>query len=316
LRIAILGVGSVGGVLLGCLSDTESEIVCVSRGPTAESLETGLSLHTPEGTVEMIPGERYVVLDSESGPLPESLIGSCDAAIITGKADSTDTLSSVAEDLLSAEGVAMSIQNGLGHAEILSRRVGAHRVVGGSTTHSAWRDGEGAVHWTGRGVILLGRIDGSGPRQVTSDLIVSLREGGLNPKWSSDIRSEIWRKLLINVAINPVCAIAGVRNGALVEIPELWAQSLEAMREAENVARASGIDIGDVDMESYLRKVVEYTADNRVSMLQDLMAGRKTEVEVLCGAVVSKGEDMGIPTPRNEMLLALVRGIEMSHNFD
>ncbi len=316
MRIAILGVGSVGGVLLGCLSDTSSEIVCVSRGPTAESLEAGLTLHTPEGTVEMIPGERYVVLDSESGPLPETLIGSCDATMITGKADSTDDLSSIAEELLSAEGVAVSIQNGLGHAEILSRRVGAHRVVGGSTTHSAWRDGDGAVHWTGRGSIGLGRIDGSDPRQVTSELVVTLEDAGLNPKWSSDIGSIIWRKLLINVAINPVCAIAGVRNGALVEVPELWTQALEAMREAEAVARASGVDLGDVDTESYLRKVVDHTADNRVSMLQDLMAGRKTEVEVLCGAVVSKGESLGIPTPRNEMLLALVRGIEMSQHFD
>ena len=93
---------------------------------------------------------------------------------------------------------------------------------------------------------------------------------------------------MINVAINPVCAIAGVRNGALAEMPELWTQSLEAMREAEEVAIAFGIDLGDVDSEDYLKKVVESTADNRVSMLQDLMAGRKTEIGVLCGAVVSR----------------------------
>jgi len=316
LKIAILGVGSVGGVLLGCLSDSDSDIICVSRGVTAKSLESGLTLHTPEGTIEMIPGERYVVLDSESGPLPEDLMGSCDVSIIAGKADSTHALASVAEDLLSPNGVAMSIQNGLGHAEILARRIGADRVIGGSTTHSAWRDGASAVHWTGRGSIDLGRIDGSNPSPITSELIEALRDVGLNPKWSSNIRSVIWRKLLINVAINPVCAIAGVRNGALSEVPELWAQSLEAMKEAEAVARASGVELGDVDTESYLKKVVESTAENRVSMLQDLMAGRKTEVEVLCGAVVSKGEDLGIPTPRNEMLLALVRGIEMSQHFD
>tara|TARA_Y100000588_G_scaffold331332_1_gene368905 strand:- start:4524 stop:5474 length:951 start_codon:yes stop_codon:yes gene_type:complete len=316
MRIAILGVGSVGGVLLGCLSDTGSELVCLSRGVTAGILEAGLTLHTPEGTVEMIPGERYVVVDSDSGPLPGHLLGSCDVAIITGKADSTDTLSSLAEDLLSPGGVAMSIQNGLGHAEILSRRVGPSRVIAGSTTHSAWRDSDGSVHWTGRGSIEIGRIDGSDPDPVSSILVGTLDEAGLNPTWSQNISSVIWRKLLINVAINPVCAIAGVRNGALVEVPELWAQSLEAMREAESVARASGVDLAGLDTEEYLRKVVENTADNRVSMLQDLMAGRKTEVEVLCGAVVSKGEELGIPTPRNEILLALVRGIEMSQHFD
>ena len=71
-----------------------------------------------------------------------------------------------------------------------------------------------------------------------------------------------------------------------------------------------------LDLEDYLREVVTSTADNRVSMLQDLMAGRKTEIDVICGAIISKGEDLGIPTPRNQILLALVKGIEMSQNHD
>ena len=84
--------------------------------------------------------------------------------------------------------------------------------------------------------------------------------------------------------------LSQVRNGALAEVPELWHQAIEAMREAEAVAKASGIDLGDSDSEGYLRRVVESTAENRVSMLQDLMAGRKTEIDFLCGAVISKGE--------------------------
>ena len=102
----------------------------------------------------------------------------------------------------------------------------------------------------------------------------------------------------------------------MAEVPELWHQAIEAMREAEAVAKASGIDLGDSDSESYLRRVVESTAENRVSMLQDLMAGRKTEIDFLCGAVISKGEEVGVPTPRNEILMALVRGIEMSQKLD
>ena len=88
------------------------------------------------------------------------------------------------------------------------------------------------------------------------------------------------------------------------------------MKEAESVARASGVDLGGMDIEDYLKKVVTATADNRVSMLQDLMAGRITEIDVICGAVISKGEELGIKTPRNEVLLALVKGIEMSQNHD
>ena len=306
----------MGGVLLGSLSDTESELICVSRGETAARLSSGLTLHTPEGTIEMVPGARYLVIDSESGPVPEKVLGTCDAVVIAGKADSTESLSSLARDLLNVEGVAISIQNGLGHDGVISRRVGRNRVLGGSTTHSAWREGDGSVHWTGRGIISLGKLDGSQPCKTSSDLVQTLNEAGLEARWTDEIISQIWRKLLINVAINPICAIAGVRNGALAEVPELWAQSLEAMREAEEVAIALGIDLGEVESEDYLKKVVESTAENRVSMLQDLMAGRKTEIEVLCGAVVSRGKELGIATPRNEILMALVRGIEMSQHYD
>ena len=69
MRVAILGTGALGGVIAGCLADTEAELVCVSRGRTAEILETGLTIFTPEGTVEMIPGDRYVLIDSQRGPL-------------------------------------------------------------------------------------------------------------------------------------------------------------------------------------------------------------------------------------------------------
>ena len=316
MRIAILGTGSLGGVIAGCLSDTGADLVCVSRGGTAEVLESGLTIFTPEGAVEMIPGERYALIDSEKGPLDEAMCNSCDVVIISGKADSTSTLSSIAEDIVSESGFVVSVQNGLGNTGVIASRVGWERLLGGSTTHSAWRDGEGGVHWTGRGSLSLGKMDGSNPNPTESEFVSLLDEAGLNPIWSSDILAEIWKKLMINVAINPICAIAGVRNGALLEIPELWIQSIEAMREAESVARASGIELGRIDIEDYLKKVVISTADNRVSMLQDLMAGRKTEIDVICGAVISKGQEFGVKTPRNEVLLALVRGIEMSHNHD
>ncbi len=316
MKIAILGVGSIGGIILGSLADSEAELVCVSRGVSHEFLESGLTLFTPQGSMEMIPGERYSLFDSENGTLPKEVLGSCEVAIICSKAESTAFLASMAEDLIAENGIAVSIQNGLGHAEIISSRVGKIRVVGGSTTHSAWRDNDGSVHWTGRGKIELGRFDGGEPGEVTERFISILEESGLSPRWSYNIEGEIWRKLLINVAINPVCAIAGVRNGALTEIPELWEQAVEIMREAELVALELGVDLGLIDNEEYLKSVIISTSENRVSMLQDLMSGRKTEIEALCGEIVSIGERLGIPTPKNGVLLALVKGIEMSQHFD
>ena len=148
MRIAVLGVGSIGGVVLGALCDTDADLVAVSRGGLAANLaEIGLILHTPEGTIEMIPPERFIVVDSGAGPVSGQVRGTCEAAIICGKAASTSVLAQLAEELLVDDGVAVSIQNGLGHSETLAHRLGRERVLGGSITHAAWRDSEETVHW-------------------------------------------------------------------------------------------------------------------------------------------------------------------------
>ncbi len=316
MRIAILGVGSIGGVILGALSDTDAELVAIARGDNSRMLsEGGLVLHTPEGSIEVIPAERFATMDSEAGPLSPELRGSCDAALTCGKADSTPILAQIAEELLNEDGVAASLQNGMGHAETLAHRLGRARTLGGTITHGAWR-GETGTHWVGRGNIRLGRLDNSPPEGTAAMLMAKLDEARLDPEWSDDIQRTIWTKILLNVAINPVCSIAGVRNGALLEVPELWEQAYSAMQEAAAVAGASGADLTDLDLEGTLRTVVGATAQNRCSMLQDVMAGRQTEIDELCGAVVSLGESVGVPTPRNTMLHALVRGIHISSRFE
>ena len=97
---------------------------------------------------------------------------------------------------------------------------------------------------------------------------------------------------------------------------DLWEQSQELLEESLSVARASGIDISDSEMQDLLIEVVDSTSENRCSMLQDLMAGRKTEIDSLCGYIIMMGEGLGIPTPLNSLLMALVKGVEMSSQRD
>ena len=315
MRVAILGIGSIGGVILAGLADTELELVAVSRGSTAQALSSeGLVIHTPEGVIESIPPDRYELVDSESGPLPDSVVGSCQAAIICGKAYSTPILSQIADEILSDEGVAISIQNGMGHAQQISSRLGISRTLGGATTHGAWRDKDG-IHWVGRGSITMGSLDGESPDEITTSLMKALDVATLSPIWTPDISKAVWQKLLINIAINPICSISGVRNGALLE-NDLWEQSQEILQESLSVAQASGINITGPEIQNLLIEVVEATSGNRCSMLQDLMAGRRTEIDSLCGYVIRMGESLGIPTPLNSMLRALVKGVEMSSHTD
>jgi len=316
MRIAIIGVGSIGGVLLGCLSDTDARILCVSRGQTTSILKEGLIMKTPEGAMEAIPSGRYDVFDSHWDENEIGQIEPVDVAIISGKSHSTNELATISKKLLDEDGLVVSIQNGLGNVELLANRFGVERSLAGSTTHSAWRSDEGVVNWSGRGSIELGNLNGSDANGKSLELVGYLGNAGLNPQWSNKIRGVLWRKLLINVAINPICAIVGVRNGTLAREPLLWEQAIQTMKEAELVAKSSGVDLEDLDIEQCLREVVSNTSENRVSMLQDIMAGKKTEIEVLCGAVVQRGEEFGIPTPMNQMLLALIKGIEDSVNYD
>ena len=132
LRIAILGIGSIGGMLLGALADSGVELIAVSKGYMASQIsERGLTLNTPEGTVEHFPSELFTVIDSESIPIPINLANSCDFALICGKSHSTPILTQLASELLSKEGIAISLQNGLGHSEYLSKKLdkGAYWVV-------------------------------------------------------------------------------------------------------------------------------------------------------------------------------------------
>lgn len=161
----------------------------------------------------------------------------------------------------------------------------------------------------------MGSLDGESPDEITTSLMKALDDAALSPIWTPDISKAVWQKLLINIAINPICSISGVRNGALLE-NDLWEQSQEILQESLSVARASGINITGPEIQNLLIEVVEATSGNRCSMLQDLMAGRRTEIDSLCGYVIRMGESLGIPTPLNSMLRALVKGVEMSSHTD
>ena len=131
----------------------------------------------------------------------------------------------------------------------------------------------------------------------------------LNAEYNEDVSSIIWRKLLINVAINPIAAICGVKNGELSREP-LLSQSESTMLEAAGVARNLGINLpDDQELLQDLHSVLHSTAENECSMLADVKAGRETEIDALCGQVVSRGESLGVPTPLNSMLLSQIKAL-------
>ena len=316
MRVAVLGVGAIGGLVASRLARAGCEVLLCARGETAQALAAvGLLLDTPDGRTVALAPDRWTVFDTTQEEIPVELQGWADYAILCGKSYDVPDLCRICDKVLSLNGLAMCLSNGIGHMDKLANFVGKHRVVGASTTHGAIRIGPGEVQWTSRGAVKMGAFVGSDLEPVEpriDSLMSAFDEAGLNPIWSEDITKTIWSKLLLNVAINPVCAIAGVLNGEMLLQPELFETGLAAMEEAGRIASAEGGDLTDFDLAQSLEDLCRATADNRVSMLQDIMAGRPTEIDSICGEVVKRGEALGIPTPRNQTLHALVKGIEQS----
>jgi 2-dehydropantoate 2-reductase len=308
MNIAILGAGSLGSLIAGFLGQGSAvDLLVHSKGEHgAMMVAKGLQI-TGEANLSLAQSEALFTLD-EVG-LPSNLEGTMDAVLITGKANSTQELAMLAQRLLAPEGVASCLSNGLGHAEVLIKALGRHRVIAGTTTYAAYRSRPGTVYFAGQGTVTLGYLQGGPTAIETQPLIDAFIQSGLACEWTENGHAAVWNKVLLNIAINPIAALSGVQNGDLLK-PQLFTSALEAMLEGARVARQERVLLpDDLALEQRLEQVLRATAENRCSMLQDVMAGRTTEITYLNKAVVEHGERIGIAAPINQMLTAMIEAL-------
>ena len=203
--------------------------------------------------------------------------------------------------ILPDNGLALSLQNGLGNAEILGAELGDQRVALGSTIIGATLQGPGIVRQSSEGSISLGnhpRID---------FLSQALKDARFDLQLVHDLDALLWKKLAINAAINPLTALLEIPNGKLLEDDELMAWMESLALEVAKVAAASGINFSLPDPFATAKEVARKTADNRSSMFQDILRGAPTEIDAICGAVVDAGKLAGVDTPANQHMLALIK---------
>ncbi len=283
-----MGAGALGCLYGYLIHKAGYEVVFVARGKQFEALKRGLKV---TGLVE-----DFVRVNAVDKP--------CDADITFVTVKSYDT-EEVAKSLRCVDcGIVVSLQNGIGNEEILSKYLG--RVLGGVTTYASNLIDYGWIEFAGVGETFIGSMDGKIGEDVLK-VVEVLKECGINAEAVEDIVKRKWIKTVINSVINPITAILRVRNGAIMEIEELWELALAVLREGEEVLRAMGIN---VELEGVLRDVVTKTAKNKSSMLQDVERGKRTEIEFINGAIVRKAEELGIDTPYNRALLLLVKSLE------
>jgi 2-dehydropantoate 2-reductase len=222
-------------------------------------------------------------------------------ALILVKSWQTERAAQNLLDVLKPDGVALTLQNGLGNLEILTDVLGDERAALGSTTTGATLLSSGRVRPGGEGVISLGE------HKRIEPLIEMLREAGFAVEMADDVTCLVWSKLVINAAINPLTALLEVANGELLKRVSARILMGKLAEEVVQVAKALGIKLCFADPVKAAEKVAERTAGNHSSMYQDIMRGAPTEIDAICGAVVSAGREAGVQTPANEILQKLIK---------
>lgn len=305
MRISILGVGSMGSVAAASLASTDAEVHLHVRGErgAARMLE-GLRI---QGEKSMRVEPTRFMFSCEEMPAEDRLTHGSDIVLLACKSYDVANLAKKAAAFLKPDGLVMALSNGLGHVETLCRIHGPERVVAMITTHGAYSQEDGSVVWAGQGEIGMASPP-LGPQPTgMKGLLALFEEANLNPKLHENASELIWEKVLLNLAINPIAALAGLKNGELLA-SELFNASMMVYREAVLVATMRGLSLSDeFTFETRLRTVLEKTGENTCSMLQDVKAGRITEIGALNQAIVEMAESSGIAVPVNQMLTALVR---------
>ncbi len=204
---------------------------------------------------------------------------------------------------LAPDGLALTLQNGLGNHEQLLQALGSRRVALGMTTLGATLMGPGLVRPAGEAVVTLGAHPNLAP------LTRMLQSAGFVIETATDPHALLWGKLVINAAVNPVTALLRVPTGELLLRPAARALVQAVVREAAAVAVAQGIRLPYPDPVVAVETIARRTSSNLSSMLQDVQRGAPTEIDAINGAIVQAGEATSVPTPINRTLWQLVKGL-------
>jgi 2-dehydropantoate 2-reductase len=297
-RILILGLGALGGRIACQLAAAEVPVMGVSGRGASEGDVKDLTYQGPDGT------QLHVSI-----PLAKDHHDAWDFnpsyALVAVKSYHTDQVCDYLLKALPEETMAVTFQNGIGNLEKLQRALGKDRAAVGVCTYGASiRDHK--VLWGGDGEIALGSPSG----RDLSDLARALASAGFNVRLSNDPLGDLWRKAAINCCINPLTAILRVPNGRLLKSP--WALELtdSVVQEVSLAARLNGVDMDPVRTAETVRFVMETTGNNRSSMLQDVEAGRTTEIEALSLEVARICTAAGSDAPVCRTLGLLVKAME------
>jgi 2-dehydropantoate 2-reductase len=308
MKICVLGAGALGCAIGGVLTEAGADVWLLNRSPAhvAALREHGLRLRDERG-------ERCVAVQAATSAAE---IGPVDLVIVLVKSFHTAQAMAGALALVREHTVVLSLQNGLGHEDILAEAVGRERVLAGKTYVGGVLLGPGHIISGVAGkATLIGELTGERSPRVLA-IAELFNRAGLATTVSEHIVGTMWDKLLVNVATGALSGITGLPYGALYALPGIKATALAAVDEAMAVARAAGVPLSFSHAEQpWVRAAEGLPPEFKASMLQSLEKGPRgdgpiTEIDFINGAVLRWGARHGVPTPVNAALVACIQGIE------
>lgn len=303
MRIAIIGVGAMGSVYAGLLADNGKHDVW-AIDTWKEHVE---AIRSNGLRVEGASGDRTVKLNAtgNAGDVKDA-----DLVIIATKDDGVVGAAKAALQIAKPDAPILTIQNGLGSADRVAEIVGSKRimmgVVGG---FGASMKGPGHAHHNGMEFLRLGEMDG-GLTDRLEKVAEAWRSGGFKVLTFDDIHKMVWEKLICNCTYSGPCALTGLRVSEVQASPSAWSIAAACANEAYLVAKAKGIKLDFDDPVRYVREFGQKIPNARPSMLLDHMAGRPAEVDNINGAIPREGAKLGIATPVNSLVVALLKAKE------
>ncbi len=298
MRVVVLGTGALGCLFAARLA-AHAEVWML--GTWAE----GVAAVQRGGICVEEPGHAWFATARAADD--PAAVAAADVALVLVKSYQTGRAATWAAQVLARDGLAVTLQNGLDNGPRLATAVGDERAAVGVTFEGATLLGPGHVRHAGCGPTYIGAPPAAAGRLAA--FVSLLRKAGFDAHITSEVEGMLWGKAVVNAAINPLTALWRVPNGELLASPDRRALLTALAQEAAAVARARGVALPFDDPIARVEAVCRATAANRSSMLQDVDRGRPTEIDSINGVIVAEGRRRGVPTPVNEVIWRLVRGL-------
>lgn len=303
MRVCVVGCGAVGSLFaanLATLDDVEVWAFDLNKAHVDAINKHGLQLTGA--------GATHARLQATTDP---ASIPPCELGIVATKAMHAASAIAATSHVF-ADGAVASVMNGVGNEETLAAYV--ERVIRGTTFPAGKVVEPGVVQWDVKGDTTLSPFE---PSPASTEEVVRLADActraGMPTTAVADARPAQWRKVIFNASTNPIGALTGLTHGRVCERPDLRALVTGLVDEGKAVAAAQGITL-DADPEQLIdhaaRPEVAYA--HKASMLQDVEARRATEIDYLNGGIARFGRELGVPTPLNDTITALIKGVEAS----